>query len=226
MARALVVQHEGNDSLGVLGEWALQRGVELEPVRTDLAPPPPPEDFYALVVMGSSASVYDPAVPWIAGELDLVRRAVGAAVPVLGICFGGQLLSAALGGEVTRAPVRELGWYRVESLAPDVLPDGTWWEFHDDRFTVPPGAVELARTAVCAQAFAYGPHLGVQFHPEATAAMHAAWAARRPDQLADLGLDPAALLAADAEHAPGARARASRLFDRFLAGALEGRAVA
>ena len=93
-------------------------------------------------------------------ELELIGAAVEKDVPVLGLCFGGEVLSAVLGGRVERAPVPELGWREIETDDPDAIPAGPWLEWHYERFTTPPGAVEVARTADAVQAFRLGPHLG------------------------------------------------------------------
>ena len=89
-------------------------------------------------------------------------------MPVLGLCYGGQVLAAVLGAEVGPAPVAELGWRAIETDDAELVPAGPWLEWHFERFCTPPGAIELARTADAPQAFRIGPHLGVQFHPEAT----------------------------------------------------------
>ena len=215
MRRALVVQHPFNEHLGLLGEWAEHHGVELSTAEWAEDGLPAPTDFDTVVVLGSRESVYDAAVPWIAPELAWLDEALRADVPVLGICFGAQLLSAALGGEVSLSPERELGWYRVDSDDPDLVPPGPWWEYHSDRFTVPPGGVEIARTPVAPQAFVHGDHLGVQFHPEITVEMHRAWVEKKRDEVVALGFDPEQLLADSGEHA--SLHRTGALVDAFLA---------
>jgi len=85
---------------------------------------------------------------------------------VLGICFGGQLMSRVLGGSVSRSPRAELGWYEIESKDEALVPRGPWFQYHWDRFTLPPGATLIAENDLCPQAFSYGRTLGLQFHPE------------------------------------------------------------
>ena len=65
---------------------------------------------------------------------------------------------------------------RSRPMTPDLVPAGPWLEWHYERFCTPPGATELARTADAPQAFRLGPHLGVQFHPEATVEIVEGWA--------------------------------------------------
>ena len=95
---------------------------------------------------------------------------------MLGLCFGGEALAAVLGARVERSPVPELGWREIETDDPEAIPPGPWLEWHFERFTTPPGATEIARTGDATQAFRLGPHLGVQFHPEATVEIVEGWA--------------------------------------------------
>jgi GMP synthase (glutamine-hydrolysing) len=213
--RALVLQHEHNERLGLIGEWAAHRSVELVPVVTARDEVPDPERFDFIVVLGSRASVYDASVPWIPVELALIERAITQHVPVFGVCFGAQLLAEALGGRVAPLGMREFAWQHIDTSAPQLISPGPWWEFHTDAFTVPPGGFELARTALCPQAFAHGPHLGVQFHPEITFEMHQAWARTRPEEIAALGLDPSTLVEQTGIHAERARPAVRRMLDAF-----------
>ena len=116
-------------------------------------------------------------------------------VPVLGLCFGGQALAAALGAPVRRAARGEVGWADVETDDPALVPPGPWLWFHWDVFAVPPGATEVARSPVGPAAFTHGPHLGVQFHPETGPDVADAWARKEAERLAVLGLTPDGLLA-------------------------------
>lgn len=136
---------------------------------------PDPDDADLVVVMGSAQAADDDTLPWLGPELAHLRRAVDIGTPVLGICFGGQALARVLDGTVGRAPRAERGFVDLDSLDPATLPAGRWMQFHRDAFTLPPGARPLARNDVCLQGFAIGPHMGVQFHPEITPDVFAAW---------------------------------------------------
>lgn len=136
---------------------------------------PDPLDYDAIVPLGARWAVYDEQVPWISDESAMVRRALDAGVGVLGVCFGGQLLASALGGTVVRSPEPEIGWREVHSDNPDLVPAGPWFQWHFDRLTTPPGAVEIARNACATQAFMQGRALGLQFHPEVDAALVDYW---------------------------------------------------
>ena len=131
------------------------------------------------MVLGSERTAFDDAVPWLDGELSLVRQALADGVPLLGICFGGQVLARALGARVYRLPEPEIGWVRLASQHPG-LAGGPWLEWHRDGFELPAGARELATGGASVQAYAIGPHLGLQFHPEADRADHPGLAARHP----------------------------------------------
>jgi GMP synthase-like glutamine amidotransferase len=137
-------------------------------------------------------------------------------IPMLGLCFGGQMLAAVLGGAIDRAPEPELGWHAIDSANPDVVPAGPWLMWHYDRFAVPGGAETLATSAIGPQAFAHGRHLGVQFHPESTIEIVANWARADRERLAAHGIeDGEALLERGRRHADAAAAAAFDLFDAF-----------
>ena len=95
--------------------------------------------------LGSAHSVNDTEPDWIPREIELLRDAVRAEVPVLGLCWGGQALSVAMGGQVGPAAAPETGWLTVPSADPE-LPEGPWLHYHYESFTVPAGAIELARS--------------------------------------------------------------------------------
>jgi GMP synthase (glutamine-hydrolysing) len=172
----LVLTHSELDSPGAISGWAGACGYTLDVRRADVAGAlPDPRDYAALIVLGSVESVRDDAVAWIPPEREVVRTAVAGGPPVLGICFGGQLLAQVLGGEISACEPPEVGWRAIESDEPRMVPPGPWLVWHEERFTVPPGAREIARSEACPQAFVHGPHMGLQFHPEITAELLAAW---------------------------------------------------
>jgi GMP synthase (glutamine-hydrolysing) len=215
---ALVLEHEADAPVGLLGDWAAQHGIALEVVRTE-GPLPDPAGRPFVVSLGSEASAFDDAVPWLAAERGVLDRAVASGVAVLGICFGGQHLARVLGATVEPASCPEVGWLAVETLAADIVVPGRWLQWHRDAFTLPPGAQLLARSEICVQAFRHGPHLGVQFHPEATPAIALGWAQDYPESMARAATDLVTVRAGGEAHAAGARVRAFALFDAFLASA-------
>src|SRR3984957_13278074 len=95
--------------------------------------------YDAVVFFGAIWSVPDTAtIPWIADEIRYARSLISLGVPALGICFGGQMLAAAVGGSVERAPIPEIGWLSVASDEPALIDAGPWLQWHHDRFTLPP----------------------------------------------------------------------------------------
>jgi GMP synthase-like glutamine amidotransferase len=208
----LIRQHVKSAPAGLLAAWLEARGLRYEVDRSWLgAPLPDPRDYAFVASLGHDHMAGDTHVPAVAAEHDLLARALAHDVPVLGLCYGGQVLAAVLGARVGPAPVPELGWRAIETDDPDRVPAGPWLEWHFERFETPPGATELARSPDASQAFRLGPHLGVQFHPEATVEIVEGWA--RAD-----GVEAAAAgLAAGPAEREAAAAAAFQLFDAFHA---------
>lgn len=125
-------------------------------------------EFDALVIMGAPWGAWEDQRigNWLLPEMKLVLQAHNAGIPILGICFGGQLMARVLGGSVARAPKAELGWYEINSDDTTLIETGPWFQYHWDRWQTPPGGEEIARTEIASQAFTYGRTLGLQFHPE------------------------------------------------------------
>jgi GMP synthase-like glutamine amidotransferase len=212
--RVIVVRHHRIDEAGFIGDAFLARGAELS---THLFPKgatlPALDGVSHVVVLGASWSVYEQRIAdWVGAELDWLRQADAAGIPVLGICFGAQALTVALGGQVQAAPRSEIGWTTVETSDPAVIEPGPWLEFHGDLCLPPPGARVLARSDVCVQAYSLGPHLAVQFHPEVDGAQVERWLTDGGRAEAErAGQDPDALLAQARAEEPAAERRADRL---------------
>jgi GMP synthase-like glutamine amidotransferase len=205
----LIRQHVESAPPGLLAEWLEARGIPYVVDRSWLdGPLPDPGDYAFVVSLGHTSGPGDTHDPAVVAELELLRTAVARDVPVLGLCFGGEALAAVLGARVERSPAPELGWREIETDDPDAIPAGPWLEWHFERFTTPPGATEVARTADATQAFRLGPHLGVQFHPESTVEIVEGWAAHDGVEVS---------VEASPEQREAAREAAFRLFDAFLA---------
>lgn len=216
--RALVLRHHEEDSPGLVGDALVASGATVETyLYPDDGPLPDLDGYQRLVILGSSASVYE-TKEWIAAELDWLR---GVQLPVLGICFGAQLLSASFGGRVERSSVYEIGWVTIDPL-PDngkgpLIGRGPWFQFHGDRCVLPDAARVLAQNEVGVQAFTIGPHLGVQFHPEIDAGQLQRWIENGArDVVIDAGKDPDSLVEETAHEEPQARVRAAELVDEYL----------
>ena len=128
-------------------------------------------DFDAVVVTGSRASVYWDR-DWIRPLVDYVADAYDRGLPILGVCYGHQVLAAALGGRVESMGEYEIGYSTITRTAEDELLAGIDTEFtafttHSDVVTdLPPDAALLAENDYGVHAFRCGHAWGVQFHPE------------------------------------------------------------
>jgi GMP synthase (glutamine-hydrolysing) len=184
----LGVIHGGNVRAGVFGPAVEARGHRLE--EWSLAwdtPPPRPLDAYGgvLVFGGAMHADQDSHHPWLREENLFLQRLLDLHIPVLGICLGAQLVAKAAHAPVRPAESSEIGWYPVElteDAADDPLLGGLperfdSFQWHHYTYDVPAGAVELARSETCTQAFRLGDSAwGVQFHPEVTFEQIEQWA--------------------------------------------------
>jgi GMP synthase (glutamine-hydrolysing) len=214
--RFLVLQHEAASPPALFAEWSRERGHVCDVVDVPaLSSWIGTHRFDAIVSLGSDASVARGTERWIAAEVDFLRSAHRRGTPVLGICFGGQALAAALGGGVRRADFVEVGWSRIIDPEPPLIDEGPWFRWHEDVFSVPPGARELARSPAGPLAFRVGNSVGLQIHPEATRPLVEAWVAGAREQMVEMQIDEMSLRREIVAAAPGARQRAFSLFDRI-----------
>jgi GMP synthase-like glutamine amidotransferase len=227
--RALFIQHDHVSPLGPVGERFADHGYDIDtvlvvPEERFSAPNvpfsfPDARDYDVIVPLGAPWGAWDDACigNWLLPEIDWMREAVGDDIPVLGICFGGQLIARAMGGAVAPAPKGEIGWTAIWSDRPELVGHGPWFQFHYDRWTVPPEAVEIARNPVASQAFTIRRSLAVQFHPELDAAGLKGWLDWGGDaKVAADGQDPAVMLAQTVAEQAAARQRTHALVDAFL----------
>lgn len=227
--RALVIAHEPDGPGGQVARALERRGfsVDTHVVTPDMEEPNIANPFpdwaeYDLVApMGSIRSLTnkDEISSWIHEELDLIRSAADRGQPVLGICFGGQLIADALGGSVELSPETELGWYEIDPVDGKKNPvgPGPWMEWHHDRFEAPPEADVLAESAVGPQLFTIGRMAGTQFHPEVDVAHIEGWLTVADDEyLATYGRDRQSVLADMHVHEAHSIEGCRRLVDWFL----------
>ena len=207
----------GDDDAGHVGQRLRHHGYELHTRYRDQDGGPLDSNDYDLVVLlGSDWSVYwDKVAPFVAREAELVVDAATSNTPLLGICYGGQLMSHALGGSVERSDQVEIGWFEVAS-ASELSPAGLWFEFHVDKFTPPPKAEVLATTSAGPQAYRLGRMLAVQYHPEVTPDIIRRWGAESGDEATKYGLDFEAMYRRSDELDSANRQRCYDLVDRFL----------
>ena len=207
--------------LGHLEPWLRDNGFDVRRlVRDDILDADAADDADLVIILGSEWTLArtmdapdDPpqAAAAIAAETELIRRRVEQDKPLLGICFGGQMLSHTLGGEVTRQAAPHIAWETPESEIDELR--APWVLLHNDAFTVPPGAELLAEADHAPIALRYGRAWGVQFHPEVDAEILTRMFedVGTPREVSAPQVD-ALRVRADAQ-----RADSLRLFDRFWA---------
>jgi len=220
--------HAEAETPGLIADVLDRRGIEVETVRGYAGEPIPTamNGCDALVVMGGPMGVYDQdRIQFLRDEIDLIRDALRAEKPVLGVCLGSELLAAALGAKV--APARkEIGWFQV-TLTDAAAEDPLWrgvdrsigvFHWHGDAFDLPPGAVSLASSEVTpCQAFRHGrASYGFLFHMEMDERMVRDMVRDFGDELREAGVDDAQILAP----APNAVREMNRIgsvvFDRWV----------
>lgn len=215
MKRVLALQHVWDDPPAYLAEVLRMHQIACETVEVERMPIPDPTLYQAIVLLGGPQHVYaNEGEAYLTREQDLLRQAVAASIPTLGICLGGQLLASALGARVRRYEVAEVGFFEIpltEAGRQDPLFAGLpgWqlaFHWHEDVFDLPEGAVLLATSEqVPNQAFRYGPcAYGLQFHIELNTALAQVWLGHPP-----FAREIAATL--DDEDAP------TRLFEQWVA---------
>jgi GMP synthase-like glutamine amidotransferase len=167
--KVLSVVHQADAGAGVFGDFPTW-------TPSTEAPPSMPD---ALMVFGGSMHVdQSDQHPWLDPEKRFLRDALQLGIPILGVCLGSQLLAEAAGAVPHRSEEPEIGWYEIElteaGAADPVIgplaPSVELFEWHHYVAPLPPGAVELARTPRCVQAFRVEgkPAWGLQFHAEVT----------------------------------------------------------
>jgi GMP synthase (glutamine-hydrolysing) len=226
--RVLLVVHHRNAAAGVFAEPALAAGHELVEWMPQEAPPPL-DGFGAAMVFGAAAQVdQEDHHPWLRPEKRFVRDLIERGTPLLGVCFGSQIVAEAAGAPVRAAERPEIGWHEVE-LTPEgradpllsVMPERfESFQYHHYEWLLPPGGVTLARSALTLQAFRLRerPVWGVQFHPEITKADLGSWLddwQNDPGAVAT-GLDPEAIRAESAAKIGVWNDAGRALSERFL----------
>ncbi|OFZ70938.1 MAG: glutamine amidotransferase [Betaproteobacteria bacterium RBG_16_58_11] len=195
MKPVAIFRHSPTEGPGYFATFLAQHNIPLELIKIDAGDPAPTDvsAYSGLVFMGGPMSVND-GLPWIASELSLIREAVRQDIPVLGHCLGGQLIAKALGGAVTKNPVKEIGWGEVSIVD---QPDARAWfgdapakflsfHWHGETFSLPPGATRILESPYCAnQAYVLGKHLGMQCHVEMTREMIETWSAVGQQEIAE-----------------------------------------
>ncbi len=231
MKPVLALRHSNREPLDTVGTTLRRQGLAFEYVHLQNAPSRQfdPAEVSGLVILGGAMNVDETdRHPYLSTEIDWIQLALAADVPLLGICLGAQLLAAALGARVWHSPIKEIGWYDIETIPPaasDPLlrhlgPRASVFQWHGDTFDLPTGAVRLASSAVCEnQAYRYGDTAwAIQFHLEVTDAIIHAWMTE-PDGCAELAeldyIDPAQIIADTPHKLPVMQSLAAQIFAEF-----------
>ena len=234
MKPVAIFRHIPTEGPGYFAIFLEQHGIPWQLIAIDEGAPVPAtvDDFSGLCFMGGPMSVNDP-LPWIDSSCTLIRQAVERQVPVIGHCLGGQLMSKAMGGRITRNPVKEIGWGEVlgedNAVARHWLggfagKPGTVFQWHGETFSIPAGATRLFANGYCAnQVFAFGPHLAMQCHVEMTPEMIAQWSEQWADETAAVAdqpsvQTPAAMQGETAERLPAMRQLSEQLYSVWIEG--------
>lgn len=234
MKPVAIFRHSPTEGPGYFAIFLERHGIPWRLFAIDEGEPVPAnaEAFSGLCFMGGPMSVNDP-LPWIEAVCTLIRDAVARGVPLIGHCLGGQLMSKALGGQVTRNPVKEIGWGMVHGedsaiarhwLGPYAAAGATVFQWHGETFSIPPGATRLFANGHCAnQMFALGPHLAMQCHVEMTPEMIATWCGQWSDEAAAVAhqpsvQSPSAMIQEIPERLPAMRELSDRLYSVWIQG--------
>jgi len=236
-----IFRHTKTEGPGYFATFLDQHSIPWQLIKVDGGAPIPDsiEPYSGICLMGGTISVNDP-LPWIEQSCRMIREAVARSVPVIGHCLGGQLMSKALGGQVTKNPVKEIGWgtAQVERNAEadrwfadsiDTTRTTTVFQWHGETFSIPPGATRVLSNPFCAnQMFVLGPHLGMQCHVEMTEAMIETWNKGWEDEtrgIAPLPVTvqtPDEMLRESADRLPTMRRLADRLYTVWIGGLSRG----
>lgn len=227
-----IVRHMDANTLGYLQDVVEAAGFQTATV--DVSPNTPEDrdklrleampDLEVLILLGGSMNAdQQEQFSFLSPEKALIQAVMTKGIPIFGICLGSQLIARSLGAAVTQNPVKEVGWTPIHLTQAglqdplfSVLGDGNpQFQWHEDRWELPPGATLLAGSADCAhQAYRIGAsHYAVQFHPEMTLETIQQWL----DESHSLSSEAKATILADSHrYLSQYQARNTALLSHFL----------
>jgi GMP synthase-like glutamine amidotransferase len=231
MKAVAILRFAPQEGPGYFATYLSRRRIPWSIVKVDEGEPlPGAREVAGLAMMGGAMSVNDD-LPWIVPVVALVRDSVAADVPVIGHCLGGQLLSKALGGTVTRNAVKEIGWGEVTAVPTpaaaewSLLPKFLSYHWHGETFSLPAAAVRIWSSPHCEnQAFVLGRHFGMQCHIEITRELIDTWCEGGIEEIEEArSRSPAVQTPEEMRESLDARldalhAVADRVYDRWTAG--------
>lgn len=170
-----IIKHATKDVLGTLPKLLKEFNKKYTVIDITKDPLPEVDDLQCVFVLGSLESAYDKNLAWLEREYNWLKEVIAHQIPVLGICFGSQLLARVLGGSAYKNDQPEHDWVELELIEPSWQHHGPWFSFHFDTFDLPEDVQLLARSNLAKQAFRKNNVLGVQFHPEINQEMFDSW---------------------------------------------------
>ena len=224
--RVLVAQPDADTPLGLLEAPLIDAGMDLE-VWSPRFDPPPAGPFDGMILLGSETNPDEETFePWIGGFRAEAGVALELGIPVLGVCFGAQILAEEAGGATKRMDDAEIGWVEIhpviestDDLLLSALPDegAHMLSWHRYSIELPEGAIRTAAPTICEQAFRLpGRNVwGIQFHFEADERIIEEWLSNAVERLAAGEVDIAGIRAGIERFSEQAAAVARRIGEGF-----------
>jgi GMP synthase-like glutamine amidotransferase len=217
--RAILLMHEHEKDPGFFGEILSQLGFSIVKITRERRDAVSLEGVDIVLSYGSDWSVYWPKIAdAVAWESALLADVHAHDIPLLGICYGSQLLANLFGGSVERSPISEIGWHTITptSKGRGLIVPGPWFQWHADRWTLPPGATLLAENDAAPQAFRLGRTFATQFHPELNESLLRYWCENADEEIVRMGGNRDRLFSDTQHQSAKAYIRAEHLLELVL----------
>jgi len=228
--KILVVVHDIDDHLNEMANPIAEAGILMDTwdVQNDSVGRPDLEkleQYSGVISLGAHAGVLEEEKhPWMSHERAIMQWALETETPLLGLCFGSQLLASAAGGRIYKAETGEFAWTKVNML-PEAAHDPVLgvlgetadaFQFHYDSFDLPKDAVLLGESDGTIEAFRVGSSAwATQFHPEVGLSQQLAWLSTYRGAFLREGIDIDEQIAKSHELAASYRKQAWALSEAF-----------